>query len=204
MDRRQFIAAASASVAFGPAACAQSLAPSPPSPRAAALIGAARAQVGVTRAYDPAYTRIPFPGGDVPRVKGVCTDVVVRAYRDALRLDLQALVNADMRRAFGAYPRRWGLAHPDASIDHRRVPNLQTFFARAGARLAVPAALADWRGGDIFTCLVSGDLSHIGVVSDRRSFAGHPLVLHNIGQGTREDDALPYVKLTGRYRWALT
>lgn len=203
MDRRQFIAAASASMAFGPAACAQPPAPSPLPRRAAALIVAARSQIGVTRAYDPAYTRLPFPGGDVPRIKGVCTDVVVRAYRDALRLDLQALVNADMKRAFAAYPRRWGLSHPDTNIDHRRVPNLQTFLARAGAQQTIPSALDEWRPGDIFTCLVSGELPHIGLVSDRRTVSGHPYVLHNIGQGTREDDALPYVKLTGRYRWAL-
>ena len=104
-----------------------------PPTRAAQLVAAARRQVGVTLTYDPAYTRLDFPGGDVPRGKGVCTDVVIRAYRDAFAIDLQALVNADMRPAFASYPRRWGLRTTDRNIDHRRVPNLQTFLARAGA-----------------------------------------------------------------------
>ncbi|HEX8555181.1 MAG TPA: DUF1287 domain-containing protein [Sphingomonas sp.] len=169
-------------------------------PRSAtALVAAARRQVGVTRAYDPAYSRLSFPNGDVDRSKGVCTDVVIRAYRDAFGIDLQALVNADMRAAFGAYPARWGLSRTDRNIDHRRVPNLQTFFARRGVRLA---SAADWRAGDIFTAMINGRLPHIGIVSDRRGRHG-PLVIHNIGAGTREEDALFAHPLTGRFRFAL-
>lgn len=168
-----------------------------PTTRAARLIAAARQQVGVTLSYDPAYTRLGFPNGDVPRAKGVCTDVVIRAYRDAFGIDLQALVNADMRRAFAAYPKRWGLRSTDRNIDHRRVPNLQTFLARAGAKLPV----GDWQAGDICTSLVGGSLPHIGIVSDRRSSRGHPLVIHNIGSGAREEDALFAHRLTGRFRW---
>lgn len=167
------------------------------------LIAAARRQVGVTLSYDPAYTRLAFPNGDVPRAKGVCTDVVIRAYRDALGLDLQGLVNADMRKAFGKYPKRWGLRAPDRNIDHRRVPNLQTWFARIGARRDLPGEWSGWRPGDLFTCLVGGNLPHIGIVSDRRTTGGRPLVIHNIGAGTREEDALADHPLTGRYRWAL-
>lgn len=165
------------------------------------LITAARRQLGVTLSYDPAYTRLAFPGGDVPRSKGVCTDVVIRAFRDGYALDLQALVNADMKASFGAYPKRWGLKRPDSNIDHRRVPNLQTFFARKGARLAIPETLAEWQPGDIMTCLVGGNLPHIGIVSNRRTRAGHLLVIHNIGQGAREEDVLGAFKITGRYRW---
>ena len=165
--------------------------------RSAALIAAARRQVGVTLAYDPAYTRLTFPGGDVPRAKGVCTDVVVRAYRDALGLDLQALVNADMRRAFTAYPKRWGLRRTDASIDHRRVPNLQVFLARQGAQLPLPADARGWRPGDVFTALIGDRLPHIGIVSDR----GPGWILHNVGSGAREEPGLYAHKLTGRYRW---
>jgi hypothetical protein len=169
-------------------------------PRSAtALVAAARRQVGVTRAYDPAYSRLSFPNGDVDRSKGVCTDVVIRAYRDAFGIDLQALVNADMRAAFGAYPAKWGLSRTDRNIDHRRVPNLQTFFARRGAKLA---SAADWRAGDIFTAMIGGRLPHIGIVSDRRGRHG-PLVIHNIGAGTREEDALFAHPLTGRFRFAL-
>ena len=170
------------------------------SPRPArALIAAARRQVGVTLAYDPGYTTLAFPGGDVPRGKGVCTDVLVRAYRDAFGLDLQALVNADMRANFAAYPHRWGLRGPDRSIDHRRVPNLAAFFARRQARLPIPAAAEGWRPGDVFTSMVGGRLPHIGIVS-----VGRPgTVIHNIGGGTREEVALFDHPLTGRYRWAL-
>jgi uncharacterized protein YijF (DUF1287 family) len=169
----------------------------------ARLIHAARRQIGVTLTYDSAYSRLGFPSGDVPRGKGVCTDVVIRAYRDALGIDLQALVNADMRAAFGKYPRRWGLRAPDRNIDHRRVPNLQTYLARNGARRDLPQDWSGWRPGDLFTCLVGGTLPHIGIVSDRKAFTGRPLVIHNIGAGTREEDAIADHKLTGRYRWRI-
>lgn len=185
-------------VVAGLALAAPSLAAASVHRSARALIDAARRQVGVTLAYDPGYTALPFPGGDVPRARGVCTDVVVRAYRDAFGLDLQALVNADMRRDFAAYPRRWGLASPDASIDHRRVPNLATFFVRRHARLPLPVEPAGWRPGDIFTSLIDGRLPHIGIVADRPG-----TVVHNIGGGAREEEALFRYPLTGRYRWAL-
>jgi uncharacterized protein len=165
------------------------------------LIAAARRQVGVTLAYDPSYTSLAFPNGDVSRGKGVCTDVLVRAYRDAFGIDLQALVNADMKRAFAEYPKRWGLRTTDRSIDHRRVPNLQTFFARQGAKRPLSTVAAGWQPGDIFTSLVGGTLPHIGIISDRKSFTGAPLVIHNIGRGTREEVALFDHKLTGRFRW---
>jgi uncharacterized protein len=174
----------------------------PASDGAARLIAAARAQVGVTLHYDPAYTSLTFPGGDVPRVKGVCTDVVIRAYRDALGVDLQALVNADMRRAFAAYPKKWGLTGPDRSIDHRRVPNLARFLTRMGAELPVPADGKGWQPGDIFTSIVGGNATHIGLVSDVPGARG-PLILHNIGRGAREEDALRDWPITGRFRWKI-
>jgi uncharacterized protein YijF (DUF1287 family) len=158
--------------------------------------------VGVTVRYDAAYTRLPFPGGDVPRERGVCTDVVLRAYRDAFALDLQALVHADIAAAFGAYPHSWGLKAPDSNIDHRRVPNLATWLKRHGAALPIPATPAGWRPGDIFTSRVGPHGTHIGLVSDRQGAKG-PLILHNIGAGTREEDALADWPLTGRFRWAL-
>ncbi len=172
-----------------------------PTAQAASLIAAARRQVGVTLSYDPAYTALSFPNGDVARAKGVCTDVVVRAYRDAFGIDLQALVNADMKRAFSAYPKRWGLRTTDRSIDHRRVPNLQTFLSRQAAARAIPPSAGGWEPGDIFTSLVGGTLPHIGIISDRVDLSGRPLVIHNIGRGAREEDALVDHRLTGRYRW---
>ena len=167
--------------------------------RTARLIASARSQVGVTVQYDPAYSRISYPNGDVPRVKGVCTDVIVRAYRDAFGIDLQALVHADMRAAFTAYPRSWGLSRPDSNIDHRRVPNLRTWLTRRRANLPVPRNARDWRPGDIFTSLV-GNRPHIGLVSDRRG-PNSLLVIHNVGSGTREEDVLLVWPITGRYRW---
>ena len=157
------------------------------------LIAAARRQVGITLAYDPAYSKLAFPGGDVVRSKGVCTDVVIRAYRDGLNVDLQALVNADMKRAFSAYPKRWGLKSTDSNIDHRRVPNLQTFLVRQGAKLPVTSTYADWRLGDIFTSLVGGTLPHIGIVSDQMSQQGAPLVIHKIGRASCRERVLWYV-----------
>ncbi len=172
------------------------------SPNAAKLIAAARAQIGVTLTYDPAYTALAFPNGDVPRSKGVCTDVIIRAYRDALNHDLQELVNADMRSHFAAYPTIWGLSRPDKNIDHRRVPNLRRFFTRAEAELPIPRDFADWQAGDLVTSMVGGKLPHIGIVSDRR-VDGRPLILHNIGRGTQEEDILPHHPINGRYRWRM-
>ncbi len=173
----------------------------PASDRARKLIRAASAQIGVTLTYDSAYTRLAFPGGDVPRGKGVCTDVVIRAYRDALGIDLQALVNADMKRGFAAYPKRWGLRGTDASIDHRRVPNLQTFWKRSGAALPVTRNPRDWLPGDVFTSRVGSNLPHTGIVSDRIGASGAPMIIHNIGNGTREEDRLFEWPLDGHFRW---
>lgn len=169
--------------------------------RVTRLLVAARAQIGVTTLYDPAYVAMGFPLGDVPRDRGVCTDVIIRAYREGLGIDLQALVNADMRAAFGAYPRLWGLRTTDRNIDHRRVPNLQTFLARKGARLPVSNNANDWQAGDLVTSLVGGTLPHIGIVSDRLARSGRPFVIHNIGRGTQEEDVLFAHRITGRFRW---
>jgi uncharacterized protein YijF (DUF1287 family) len=184
----------------GPAARAEAR---PASPRALQLIAAARRQIGVTVHYDPAYTRLAYPGGDVPREKGVCTDVVIRAYRDAFGIDLQREVHEDMTGAFARYPHRWGLSRPDPSIDHRRVANLETFWKRKGAGLGVPVERVDWQPGDIFTALVDDRLPHTGMVSDRVASNGNPLVIHNIGAGAREEDMLLAQRLTGHFRWRL-
>lgn len=165
------------------------------------LVEAARTQVGVTLGYDPAYRRIAYPGGDVPLATGVCTDVVIRALR-AQGLDLQQRVHEDMRRHFSAYPRHWGLKRPDPNIDHRRVPNLMTWLDRQGLSLKVGQAAADYQPGDIVTWDLGRGLQHIGIISDRRSREGTPLALHNIGQGTREEDILFRWPILGHYRFA--
>jgi uncharacterized protein len=171
-------------------------------PWAEKLITAAEAQVGVTMAYDPAYRKLGFPGGDVPRAAGVCTDVVIRAYRDAFGLDLQQQVNIDMKRSFAAYPKIWGLSRADPNIDHRRVPNLRTFFKRKGAELPVSAVGADYLPGDLVTQMLPRNLPHIAIVSNRLNpDQSRPLVIHNIGGGARIEDTLLTYEITGRYRY---
>lgn len=162
------------------------------------LEGAYR-QVGVTVHYDGRYQRIPFPGGDVPRERGVCTDVIVRAYREA-GIDLQVLVHRDMSRRFEAYPRLWGLSRPDPNIDHRRVSNLATFFARHGQTLAVSSRVEDFRAGDIVTWRLPSGRPHIGLVTDRMR-DGKPLIVHNVGAGVKVEDVLFAYEMTGHFRY---
>ena len=130
---------------------------------------------------------------------GVCSDVIIRALR-GLGLDLQKEVHEDMKRNFRHYPQRWGLRRPDKNIDHRRVPNLECFFRRRGWQLPVTDNPADYQPGDIVTCLLGGSIPHIMIVSDRKDSEGNPLIIHNIGSGTQEEDGLFLFELTGHYR----
>lgn len=151
--------------------------------------------------YDAAYVRIPYPNGDVAADRGVCSDEVVRAYR-LMGIDLQRLVHEDMRRAFHAYPKRWGLSQPDSNIDHRRVPNLATFFTRHGTSLPVSSRGRDYKAGDVVTFALSDGRPHIGIVTERMSADGErPLVMHNIGFGPQIEDMLFSLTITGRYRY---
>jgi uncharacterized protein len=166
------------------------------------VIEGAKKQVGVTVGYDGTYRRIGYPNGDVPRETGVCTDVIIRAYRH-VGVDLQKLVHEDMKAHFAAYPKNWGLRRPDTNIDHRRVPNLTTFFTRRGAKLPVTRRGADYQPGDIVTWRLSSGLPHIGLVSDVRvPNSDRYLVVHNIGGGAQIEDALFEHALTGHYRFA--
>jgi uncharacterized protein len=173
------------------------------------LAQAARRQVGVTTSYDPAYRRLAYPNGDVPRDTGVCADVVVRAARDAWGLDLQRLVHDDMARAFSAYPKAWGLRGPDSNIDHRRVLNLETYWARQGAKVwqapsrvlgaEFPKPLAV---GDFLTWrLAFRSAPHVAIVV---AVGNSPRIVQNIGGGTREDPLStmwPHAAM-GHYRWS--
>ncbi len=162
------------------------------------IVSAARSQIGKTIYYDPAYTALSYPGGDVSIEKGVCTDVVIRAFRDALNMDLQKLVHEDMTAAFSKYPNIWGLKKPDSNIDHRRVPNLMTYFERQGYSIEI-THMDDYLPGDMVTCTVQ-NRPHIMVVSDRKGYDGTPFVIHNIGRGTQEENRLFEFPLTGHYR----
>ena len=153
------------------------------------LAHAALAQVGVTTIYDSRYVNLPYPGGDLPKSRGVCADVIVRAFRD-IGLDLQVAVHEDMRDHFAAYPKMWGLKAPDANIDHRRVPNLMKFFDRRGKSVG-----GEFQPGDVVAWRLPNGLYHIGIVSapDR--------VVHNIGYGAQNEDVLHTWKIIGHYRW---
>src|SRR5215216_1802464 len=156
---------------------------------AASLAEEARKQIGMTKSYDPAYRQLAYPGGDVPLDTGVCSDVVVRAFR-GIKLDLQKEVHEDMVKAFEKYPQKWGLSRPDPNIDHRRVPNLMTFFRRKGWTVPGSSKATDFSAGDVVTWDLGNGVTHVGILSDRRSASGTPLIIHNIGRGTQEEDVL--------------
>ena len=153
--------------------------------------------------YDGSYRRIAFPFGDVPNDRGVCTDVVIRAYRK-LGIDLQRRVNDDMRQRFYEYPsyKKWGLLKPDTNIDHRRVPNLRSFFAKNGVNLPITNNANDYQPGDIVTWDISPNLPHIGIVTNLISWdSKRPVIAHNIGKGPKLEDILFKLKITGHYRY---
>lgn len=164
------------------------------------LVQAAKDQIGVTLRYDPRYEKIAYPGGDVPLERGVCTDVVIRAYRK-LGVDLQSLVHRDMAKHWKEYPKLWGNKRPDTNIDHRRVPNLATFFKRHGTTFAATREGRDYRAGDVVTWLLPGNLPHIGIVADEKAWSGVPLVIHNIGSGAKMENLLFSYPITGHYRY---
>jgi hypothetical protein len=163
------------------------------------IVAAARKQIGVTKEYDPSYTVLKYPGGDVPLRTGVCSDVIVRALR-GVGIDLQKELHEDMERDFSAYPQKWGLKSPDSNIDHRRVANLMRFFERH--QMTVPGKLDAremYRPGDIVTWDLGSGILHTGVVSDKSGKRAH-LVIHNIGAGAVEEDVLFQYHVIGHYR----
>jgi len=151
--------------------------------------------------YDPTYFQIGYPNGDVPSDRGVCTDVVIRAYRK-MGIDLQKEVHEDMTAHFDLYPKIWGLSQPDKNIDHRRVPNLMTFFTRHGTVKPITTAAKDYLPGDIVCWNLGGSVTHIGIVSNIRSSDGQRyLLVHNIGNGQVLEDCLFDFKIIGHYRY---
>lgn len=169
-------------------------------PTAARIVAGAKTQQGTL--YNPEYTVISYPNGDVPREHGACTDVVIRALR-AAGYDLQQLIHEDMQRDFAAYPHTWGLTHPDANIDHRRVPNQMLFFKRHGRSLTTtvaPNTLAQWQPGDIVDWDIGRGKLHTGVISDTCNSAGVPFVIHN-AYVCVEQDCLTQWKIIGHFRY---
>jgi uncharacterized protein YijF (DUF1287 family) len=152
--------------------------------------------------YDPAYVRITYPNGDVPADRGVCTDVIIRAYRK-MGIDLQKEVHEDMKANFSKYPKKWGLTKTDTNIDHRRVPNLMTFFSRHGETKPITDKAGDYLPGDIVCWNLSGEITHIGIVVGKKSSDGKRyLIVHNIGAGQVLEDCLFLFKIIGHYRYS--
>jgi len=166
-----------------------------------ALTSAARDRLSADVRYDPAYVSLAYPGGDVPADTGVCSDVIIRSYRSAFGFDFQKAVNEDMRTGFNAYPTIWGLSKPDRNIDHRRVPNLETWLKRQGASLPITKTQSDYMPGDLVTWRLPGNLPHIGIVSSKQSRTGTPLIIHNIGAGPKEENILFRFPIHGHFRY---
>ena len=161
------------------------------------IIGATRWQIGKTTSYDPAYRRLKYPNGDIPIKQGVCTDVIIRTLRKGLKIDLQKEIHEDMTANFEVYPSSWGLTAPDYNIDHRRVPNMQTYFRRKGWELPLNQLKANYQPGDIITCSIGRVTPHIMIVSDRKGASGNWALIHNVGIGVIENDVLFNEEITG-------
>ncbi|PHR61037.1 MAG: DUF1287 domain-containing protein [Robiginitomaculum sp.] len=167
----------------------------------AAVVKAAQDRTQLSVRYDPKYVSLSYPNGDVPADTGVCTDVIIRTYRTAFGFDFQQAVHEDMRANFSAYPKSWGLKRPDKNIDHRRVPNLERFLKRKGAAMPITLDAKDYRAGDIVSWRLGGRLPHIGIVSDKKTEWGTPLIIHNVGGGVVEDDLLFNTDIHGHFRF---
>jgi len=194
-DRRTLLLGLAAATA------APALAQSPDEAFPLKVAAGAEARAKKAEIYDPAYVKLAYPMGDVPDDRGVCGDTVIRAFRHA-GVDLQVEVHQDMKANFGVYPKALGLKRPDPNIDHRRVPNLETFFRRKGGALPLSKRAADYLPGDIVSWRLTGTtLPHIGVVTRKKTLLGEPILAHNIGAGTQEEACLFNWTMTGHFRF---
>lgn len=150
--------------------------------------------------YTPDYVSLKYPNGDVPAKTGVCSDVVIRAYRK-LGIDLQKEVHEDMKANFLKYPTKWGLKKTDTNIDHRRVPNLEVFFERKGKKLKVSNNPNDYKTGEIVTWMINEKLPHIGIITHKKSIDGNPMIVHNVGGGQVAEDCLFSWEIVGHYKY---
>ena len=172
-------------------------------PFATKLSDAALSIIDPNVIYNPSYFGIKYPNGDIPKNKGVCTDVIIRAYRK-LGIDLQKEVHEDMKSHFSKYPnlKKWGMTKTDTNIDHRRVPNLEIFFERKGTKLVVSKNANDYKTGEIVTWLINNKLPHIGIVTNRKSKDGKlNLIVHNVGNGQVLEDCLFSYTIVGHFKY---
>lgn len=171
------------------------------SPLVKQLVEAAIEQTNYTRTYDPSYVRLSYPAGDVPLDRGVCTDVLVRAFRKN-GIDLQKEVHEDMARHFSVYPQKWQRSGPDSNIDHRRVPNLMTYFERQGSAQPITNNAQDYLPGDVVAWELNGGATHIGLMTNILSAThGGFQVVHHIGGGVAVEDVLFAWRIIGHYRY---
>lgn len=167
------------------------------------LSNAAIAIIDKDVVYTPDYVSIKYPNGDVPAKTGVCTDVIIRAYRK-LGIDLQKEVHEDMKANFSKYPKTWSLTKTDTNIDHRRVPNLEVFFERKGEKLKITQNASDYKTGEIVTWMINGKLPHIGIVTHLKSEDGkRNLIVHNVGGGQVLQDCLFSYEIVGHYKYMI-
>lgn len=167
------------------------------------LSNAAISVIDASIQYDPSYFSIPYPNGDVPKNKGVCTDVVIRSYRK-LDIDLQKEVHEDMIKNFALYPnlKKWGLKKCDTNIDHRRVPNLEIFFTRKGKKLSISDNGNDYKTGELVTWMIGKKFPHIGIITHLKSDDGkRPMIVHNVGSGQVLEDCLFDWKIVGHFKY---
>jgi uncharacterized protein YijF (DUF1287 family) len=196
MQRRAFLTGLPALVFAGPAIAIPD--------KRGIFLSAAHEQTRHAVSYDSGYTHIAYPMGDVAANKGVCTDVVIRAYRP-IGIDFQQLVHEDMVAHFGLYPKSWGLKAPDSNIDHRRVPNLRVFLSRFAKSLPMTQKPEDYAAGDLVTYRLPGNHPHIAIVSDEHALLDkrRPLIIHNIGWGPKQEDSLFGAEITGHFRYGI-
>lgn len=172
-----------------------------PSHQIRQVVAGAVEQTGYTRLYDPTYVQLAYPGGDPPPDRGVCSDVVVRAFRRA-GVDLQKEIHEDMARHFAAYPNSWHMRGPDPNIDQRRVPNLMTYFTRMGKAQPITKQPEDYLPGDVVAWDLGNGVLHIGVITDTRAPDSRDYeIVHNIGAGARLEDVLFSWTIIGHYRY---
>ncbi|MGI8668808.1 MAG: DUF1287 domain-containing protein [Aridibacter sp.] len=172
------------------------------SPEIRKILTSANKQIETTTGYTQKYYTISYPNGDVPKETGACTDVVIRSFRNA-GIDLQKEVHEDMQANFSKYPKKWGLSSTDSNIDHRRVPNLQTFFEGEGKSLPITKNGENYKPGDVVSWDLNGKgMTHIGLVSNIwNENEKRYLIIHNIGGGTKLEDRLFDWEITGHYRY---
>lgn len=166
------------------------------SPLQRKIVSGALRQADEQAVYDASYRNIPYPGGDVPRTQGACTDVVIRAFRDG-GIDLQRLIFVDAKRRPGDYPNQQGKLDPN--ILHRRVKNMVVFFNALKTAKSTELAESNWKPGDIVVWRVYGSQLHVGICSNLRNDQGLPYVVHNI-QYCAEQDVLTAWPIVAHFR----